>query len=535
MASRSNKVAAKIAVGTFHADPEKVRKLYTQTLNAAKRGVRLDLVERLVAEKLLTTAQAELLREELDRTQIDPDSSTPTDDSDALPFDEPDWDAVGRATESVQEEALDKVGPYRLLRSLGEGAMGTVYLAYDSKQEQMIAVKVLAPHLALNPSLVKRFGREADHGSRLDHPNIVRGLGIGFDDAVQRHYLIMEYVDGPSAQQLLDRLGKLQIGDAVHIAIDLARALEHAHSRSIVHRDIKPENILLTRTGVAKLTDLGLAKQLDQVSHLTATRQGFGTPYYMPYEQAVNARDADARSDLFALGATLYHLLTGQVPFDGASQVEILEKKEQGAYPAVYLVNAEVPLALSQIVDRLLVHQREQRYQTASELIVDLNRTGLSNRVMTFVDQELAMQDPVVRSRAASLEQSTQLDSADPSLGVRAWYLRSPGKALGTAAAVPTAKVLQAIQNGRLGGDIEASPSEQGPFRALSSYPQFREALRKLTLAKKVTQKEAAEEAQDLRIDADNTQYWVIGLGIGTLILLVLVVWMLVRFFLQRS
>src|SRR5262249_22290853 len=162
-------------------------------------------------------------------------------------------------------------------------------------------------HLAASQASVDRFYREAKSGALLNHPNVVRNLAVGQDRATGKHYLVLEFVDGASAHALLQRYGRLSVGDAVHIALDTARALEHAHSRSIVHRDIKPDNILITRSGLAKLADLGLAKRTDEASHLTAARQGFGTPYYMPYEQAMNAKYADGRSDIYALGATLYH------------------------------------------------------------------------------------------------------------------------------------------------------------------------------------------------------------------------------------
>src|SRR5262249_47439060 len=160
-------------------------------------------------------------------------------------------------------------------------------------------------------AFVARFYREAQSSSVLNHPNIVRGISVQQDGPTGKHYLVLEYVDGISAHALLNKLGHLAVGDAVHLGLDVARALEHAHSRNIIHRDIKPDNILIARSGLAKLTDFGLAKRTDEASHLTAARQGFGTSYYMPYEQALNAKQADGRSDIYALGATLYHLLTG--------------------------------------------------------------------------------------------------------------------------------------------------------------------------------------------------------------------------------
>src|SRR5262249_46713879 len=173
----------------------------------------------------------------------------------------------------------------------------------------------------------------------------------------------LEYVDGVSAHALLGRLGRLKVGDAVHIALDVARALEHAHSRNVVHRDIKPDNILITSSGVAKLADLGLAKRTDETSHLTATGQGFGTPYYMPYEQAMNAKYADGRSDIYALGATLYHFLAGQVPFPGVNHLEILDKKNLGFFEPASAVNPEVPRALAEILERVMARDPQDRHQ----------------------------------------------------------------------------------------------------------------------------------------------------------------------------
>ena len=155
----------------------------------------------------------------------------------------------------------------------------------------------------------------------------------------------------------------------------MARALEHAHSRNIIHRDIKPDNILITRSGVAKLADLGLAKRTDETSHLTSTRQGFGTTAYMPYEQAINARSADGRSDIYALGATLYHLVTGAAPFPGDSHLDVVEKKRLGDFPPAGSIHPDVPAALDAILARMMARMPRDRYQTASELIVDLERS----------------------------------------------------------------------------------------------------------------------------------------------------------------
>src|SRR5262249_54533168 len=160
---------------------------------------------------------------------------------------------------------------------------------------RQIALKVLAAEHAAMQGSLDRFRREGTSGQTLNHPNIVRNYEAGQDSATGMHYLVLEYVDGPSAHDLLERFGRLKVADAVHIVRDVAQALQHAHANAIIHRDIKPANILLTSAGVAKLSDLGLAKRTDEASHLTHARQGVGTPYYMPYEQALNGKVADAR------------------------------------------------------------------------------------------------------------------------------------------------------------------------------------------------------------------------------------------------
>ncbi len=305
--------------------------------------------------------------------------------------------------------------------------MGFVFLGYDEAEQRHVAIKVLADHLASNQSYVDRFYREVKSGGLLHHPNIVHSISGGQDRASLKHYLVLEYVDGPSGRALLDHYQRLSIGDAVHIALDIARALEHAHSRNVVHRDIKPDNILVTRSGVAKLADMGLAKRTDEASHLTVAKQGFGTPHYMPYEQAINAKYADGRSDIYALGATLYHLVTGEVPFQGANHLEVLEKKSWGDFDPASSLNPEVPAFLDEIINKMLQRDPADRYQTASELIIDLERSGLASPVLSFADMDLAMQDPAARAYLASAAEPTRLDAgvvAAEGAAADIWYLR---------------------------------------------------------------------------------------------------------------
>lgn len=286
--------------------------------------------------------------------------------------------STGRAGE------LHVVAGYRLLRRVGEGGMSTVYLSYDVPARRAVAVKLLADHLAGRREFINRFYREARLSRLFQHPNVVEGYSAGYDPAANKHYLVLEFIDGPSAHTALTRMGRLPVGVVVRIGIDIARALQFLHSRNYVHRDVKPDNVLLHPSGVAKLADMGLTKRLSDDSHLTSVNQGVGTSYYMPYEQAMNAALVDGRSDIFALGATLYHLLTGQVPFPGATHEEIIREKEHNSFLPVRHWNPDVPERLADVIAATLARDPRARFQQAGDLADSLEATQLSTRIPSF-------------------------------------------------------------------------------------------------------------------------------------------------------
>jgi len=386
---------------------------------------------------------------------------------------------------------LRSLGGFRVLRLVGEGGMGAVYLGYHEERKLQVAIKVLGDHLAQKQAFVDRFYREGKTGALLHHPNIVKSLCVGQDQASGKHYLVMEYVDGPSVASLLERLGRLAVGDAVHIALGIARALEHAHARCIVHRDIKPDNILLTRSGVAKLTDLGLAKRLDEASHLTATRQGFGTTPYMPYEQAINAKFADGRSDIYALGATLYHLLTGVVPFPGEEHAEVIAKKRDGYYVPARKLNPAVPRQLDAILKRMLTCYPRDRYQTASEVIIDLERSRLAPLVPSFADPERALLDPLVQNSLVSPTEPTRIDpdgqprtplaipipTAPPApapAALTTWHLRYRNQAGRVRKYhASTEQIQERLREGRMPAGVEARCHNGDTYHPLAHFPDF--------------------------------------------------------------
>jgi serine/threonine-protein kinase len=517
--------AARLAVARFGAEAMGVQQVLQAVTAAQARGETADLFNALVDAELLTLRQANDLRGGLDQTQIDPDTAdslkqngkpkSPAADGHALP------------DHLVQNP---QIAGFQVLRRLGEGGMGAVFLAFDAREQRQVALKVLAPEHATVQGSLDRFRREGTSGRSLNHTNIVRNHGAGEDEKSGLHYLILEYVDGPSAHDLLERFGRLKVADAVHIILDVARALEHAHNNAIVHRDIKPANILLTTAGIAKVSDLGLAKRTDEASNLTHARQGVGTPFYMPYEQAMNAKAADARSDLFALGATLYHLLTGEVPFPGSGPMDVMEKKESGIYLPARVLNSEVPESLERILSRLLARKPEHRYPSASDLLVDLERTQLAATVPSFVDLDLALRDPVVRERLATAAQPTAVDVHATRANTEKvpevagfWYLKYKDRTGRPCKSKLTqAQVMQRLREGKLSSRVEAARSPQGEYRALTSYVEFRDAMLARSRRAKAAPHKTTEPSAWNRLVARVPWLWVlagaIGLGIIALI-----------------
>jgi serine/threonine-protein kinase len=499
MSQPSEERAAALAVSRFGADLAKVQQAVQAVLQSRRQGKDSDLLDHLLQEKLLNEVQIQELRVDLERTQLAGAPLGPKNSADGFQpvgvEKQPSINGAAKIPTTSSGHHLRTLGEYRLLRRLGEGGMGSVYLAYKGSENQQFALKVLSDQLVGNQAYLDRFHREAKSGSLLNHPNIVRCIAAGKDSATGKHYLAMEFVDGPSAHHLLDKMVRLPVGDVVHIALDIARALEYLHTRNFVHRDIKPDNILITQAGVAKLADLGLAKRMDDASPLTATHQAFGTPYYMPYEQAINAKKADSRSDIFALGATLYHLLTGEVPFKGNSPAEVAERKMEGEFIPAHAVNPEVPPLLDGILARMMARNPRDRFQTASDLIVQLERSNLAASLPSFVELSQALADPLMRARLTAPSEATHPDMEAASRrkppresiisenfreakDADIWHLRfrdAQGqwcKCRGTIK-----QILERFHKGQIPMDVEVSPQPQGEFKSLSEFPEFREAV----------------------------------------------------------
>ncbi len=261
---------------------------------------------------------------------------------------------------------------YRIEKKLGQGAFGAVFKAVALKSNEVCALKTIKPQLVSSEKDIQRFFREADTGRQLVHPSILRVFDAGESKGV--HFIAMEYIDGREVSKLIEEYGRLDVGYAMRMTIQIANALQHAFERGIVHRDIKPENVMVTSQGVAKLVDFGLAKSFAQAgqSGLTAPGEGMGTLAYMPPEQLDNALNADQRSDIYSLGATLYHMLTGSRPFNEKTTRSFIMKILNAQPPPARSLNPQVPQALEDILTRAMAKAPDDRYQKPAEMEADL-------------------------------------------------------------------------------------------------------------------------------------------------------------------
>jgi serine/threonine protein kinase len=267
-----------------------------------------------------------------------------------------------------------KLGNYDLLAKLGAGGMGTVFKARHRRLKRVAAIKVLAAHLCTDAAFVQRFQREVETVARLGHPNVV--MAYDADEAEMGHFLVMEFVDGRDLASEVEKAGKLSVPRAADYIIQAARGLAYAHTQGIVHRDVKPHNLLLDRSGLVKVTDLGLARLNSAATAgaggLTQAGGILGTVDYMAPEQAVDSAAIDARADIYGLGCTLYFLLAGTPPYTGPTLVSVLLKHRDAAVPLLRRVRPDVPAGLEAVCARMMAKAVGDRYQTMSEVIAAL-------------------------------------------------------------------------------------------------------------------------------------------------------------------
>jgi serine/threonine-protein kinase len=283
-------------------------------------------------------------------------------------------------------------GRYRLESKLGSGGMSTVYLSRDETLERWVAAKVLHREISDQPDQLERFRREARAVAQVSHPNVVAVIDAGEDGG--RPYIVFEYVDGETLKQRIDRAGRLPLDEAAAYGIEVGRGLGAAHQRRLVHRDVKPQNVLIDSEGRAKVTDFGIARELEQ-DGLTKTGRVLGTTDYVSPEQAMG-QAVDARSDIYSLGVLLYEMLTGEVPFTADNLVGVAMKHVNEKMPDVQRKRPEASSALAAVVERATQKKPDKRYADMSAMLADL---------------EAALEVEVARAGGTHGEATTVLDS----------------------------------------------------------------------------------------------------------------------------
>jgi serine/threonine-protein kinase len=261
---------------------------------------------------------------------------------------------------------------YQLQKKIGAGAMAVVYKAKQLSLDRVVAVKVLPKRLSKNAEFVERFYREGKAAAALNHNNIVQAIDVG--EAAGYHYFVMEYVEGNTVYDELAGDKVYNESEAIAIIRQVAEALLHAHERGIIHRDVKPKNIMLTTDRVAKLADMGLARATSDVEAAMAEAgRAYGTPYYISPEQIRGEVHIDQRADIYSLGATAYHMLTGRVPFEGPTPSAVMHKHLKEPLTPPDHLNTRVTAGLAATVEKMLAKSRSERYPSCKEILYDLD------------------------------------------------------------------------------------------------------------------------------------------------------------------
>ena len=383
-----------------------------------------------------------------------------------------------------------QLGDFKLIKKLGQGGMGEVFLATQMSLDRHVAIKTLSKEMAKREGTVKRFIREARSMAKLQHPNVVQVYAADSQQGI--HFAAIEYIDGMSMEDWIEKLGRLSIGDALHVVLRCAEALKHAHDQNMIHRDIKPDNILITAKGVVKVADFGLAKAIDEDVSMTQSGTGLGTPLYMAPEQARNAKHVDQRTDIYALGCTLYCFVTGELPFAGSTMLELIMAKEKGVFKSARKLNREVPDRLDLMIDKMIAKDPASRYSSCDELIRGLAQLGLENPSLEFIDNpdKVAVQTTApTGGRTATSFDETRLKLPPPTKTTQAptrkrksastseakvWYVQyrdSKGKVV--IGKMTTEQVRKAISTGKLGKRARAKDDARGSFQPLTEFREF--------------------------------------------------------------
>lgn len=282
---------------------------------------------------------------------------------------------LARLNMAMDEDSMyrpaQQIPGFQILSKVGQGAMAVVFKAKQLSLDRIVAIKVLPRRLSENPEFVERFYREGRAAARLNHANIVQAFDVG--ESAGYHYFVMEYIDGKTVYDLLTDGRPLSEAEALRIMIQTAKALEHAHAQGLIHRDVKPKNLMLTKAGDVKLADMGLAREVgDYATARTEAGRAYGTPYYISPEQIRGEICIDARADIYGLGATFYHMVTGRVPFDGTSPSAVMHKHLKEPLVPPDHINPTLSSGIGEIIEVMMTKSPDDRYPTMTECISDL-------------------------------------------------------------------------------------------------------------------------------------------------------------------
>jgi serine/threonine-protein kinase len=307
---------------------------------------------------------------------------------------------VARLRERVEaERSGQKIPGYKVLGKLGAGAMATVFKAKQLSLDRSVAIKVLPRKFSSNPQFIERFYAEGRAAAQLNHPNIVQAYDVG--KAGDYHYFVMEYVEGRTVFDDIVKHKRFAEAEAIDIAIQTAEALMHAHEKGLIHRDVKPKNIMISSEGIAKLADMGLARAISD-KEMAEAEQGkaFGTPYYISPEQIRGEIKIGPPADIYSLGATLYHMVTGNVPFDGKNPSAVMHKHLKAELVAPDHVNPKLSAGISEVIEMMMAKAPKDRYQSCKDLLVDLRAVRKGEQ------PPIAHKDTLAVSTMASLAQA---------------------------------------------------------------------------------------------------------------------------------
>jgi serine/threonine-protein kinase len=281
-----------------------------------------------------------------------------------------------RQLDRIREEfdtkrSSQQIPGYRILKKLGSGAMATVFLAKQLSLDRNVAIKVLPKKFSANPNFIERFYKEGRAAAKLNDPNIVAAFDVG--QAGDHHYFVMEYVDGPTVYDRIKEEKRIAEPEALDIIIQMARALKHAHGAGFIHRDIKPKNIMMTSRGDAKLADLGLARAIsDKEAAEAEAGRAYGTPYYISPEQIRGEVKIGPQADIYGLGATFYHMVTGRVPFEGKNPSTVMHKHLKNELTPPDHLNPKLSAGTALVIEMMMAKSPSDRYQSAADVLTDL-------------------------------------------------------------------------------------------------------------------------------------------------------------------